>query len=62
MLINHKIMQLGNIISKVNNRENPNQYRVYDKNGISPTIMCYKGGNLQPYIIVKVRKYHDIRK
>ena len=34
-------------------RQNPNQGRVYDINGISPTLTCCGGGNLQPYIRVR---------
>ena len=33
------------------NRDNPNTGRVYDKNGLAPTLNCMQGGNLQPMII-----------
>jgi DNA (cytosine-5)-methyltransferase 1 len=33
------------------NRDNPNQGRVYDKNGLAPTLTKMDGGNRQPFII-----------
>lgn len=41
-------------------RTNPNQGRVYDPHGISPSLNCKGGGNLEPHIIddnCRVRKY-----
>ena len=32
-------------------RENLNQGRLYDKDGIAPTLCCMEGGNRQPYIV-----------
>lgn len=34
-------------------RKNSNRYRVYDDEGISPTIQTYQGGNRQPSIRIK---------
>lgn len=35
------------------NRENPNQYRVYGTDGLSPCLNTAQGGGLQPHILVK---------
>lgn len=32
-------------------RDNPNQGRVYDRNGIAPCINCMTGGGRQPMVI-----------
>ena len=45
-----KVIQIGNCMH-ITNRANPNQGRVYDENGISPTLTTMQGGNLQPMII-----------
>ena len=37
------VMQIGNIMPGIN-RENPNQGRVYDSNGLSPTLGMMQGG------------------
>lgn len=44
-------------VAKLNreNRQNPNQYRVYDPNGIAPCLNTMGGGGLQPHIIMKVK-------
>lgn len=59
----NKIIQLGNICP-TKTRVNPNQGRVYSPEGISPTLNCCGGGNLQPFILedrggidLKVRRY-----
>ena len=44
-----KVIQIGNC-KPTRTRENPNQGRIYDINGISPTLNCCSGGNRQPYI------------
>lgn len=33
------------------NRDNPNQYRVYDKDGLAPCLNQMEGGGRQPHII-----------
>ena len=33
-------------------RDNPNRFRVYDPNGIGPTLGAMGGGNLEPYVPV----------
>lgn len=43
------------------NRENPNQGRVYDKEGLAPTLNCMQGGNLQPMIIEDFYKNREPR-
>lgn len=45
-----KVIQIGNCMPSTT-RKNPNQGRVYDTNGISPTIGCMQGGNRQPMIV-----------
>ena len=46
------IKWIGNI-TPTKTRDNPNQGRVYDVNGICPTITNLSGGgNLQPMVIV----------
>ena len=46
-----EIKWLGNVCP-TKTRDNPNQGRVYDPCGISPTLSCISGGNLQPMVIV----------
>lgn len=45
-----EVKQLGNIMP-TGARENPNQGRAYDSTGLSPSISCMQGGNLQPMVI-----------
>lgn len=45
------IRQIGNVT--ISERNNPNAGRVYDPDGISPTLDTSQGGNRQPCIIVK---------
>ena len=47
-----KLIQIGNC-KPTKTRANLNQGRVYDTNGISPTLNCCGGGNLQPYVCVR---------
>lgn len=53
-----KIVQIGHAWNrrepnKPFNRPNPNRGRVYDPNGISPTVVAYSGGgNLEPRVVV----------
>lgn len=49
-VIQMKVNQLGNIMPTMT-RDNPNQGRVYDKNGVSPSINCMEGGGREPMII-----------
>lgn len=46
-----KCVQIGQYDTPT--RRNSNRYRVYDDEGISPTIQTYQGGNLQPNIKIK---------
>ena len=43
-----KILQLGNCIES--HRINPSVGRVYDVNGVSPTLGTMQGGNIQPFV------------
>jgi DNA (cytosine-5)-methyltransferase 1 len=45
-----EVKQIGNVC-QTKTRENPNQGRVYDKEGISPALTTMEGGNRQPMII-----------
>lgn len=45
-----KVRQIGNVCP-TSTRENPNQGRVYDSNGLSPALNCMEGGNRQPFIV-----------
>ncbi len=47
-----EVRQLGNCFP-TKTRDNPNQGRIYDKNGISPALNCMGGGNRQPFVIVE---------
>ena len=47
-----KVIQIGNCMP-ITNRANPNPGRVYDENGISPTLTTMQGGLRQPCILVK---------
>ena len=43
------VKQIGNLTRNAN-RENPNRGRLYDQNGLSPTLGTMEGGNLQPFV------------
>ena len=45
-----EVKQIGNIMPGTN-RENPNQGRVYDSAGLSPTISSMQGGGRQPMTV-----------
>lgn len=46
-----RIIQVGNC-KPTKTRNNPNQGRIYDPEGISPTLHCCGGGNLEPHIVI----------
>lgn len=46
-----EVVQIGNV-SKPSAWDNPSVGRVYDTDGISPTINTAGGGNRQPMIVV----------
>ncbi len=46
-----QIVQVGNMCP-TKTRNNPNQGRVYSPDGISPTLNCMGGGNLEPRVII----------
>jgi site-specific DNA-cytosine methylase len=58
--LNGEVKQIGNLTEN-SKRENPQTYRVYDKEGISPTLNCMQGGNLQPMIIEDFYKNREPR-
>ncbi|RHN01499.1 DNA (cytosine-5-)-methyltransferase [Dielma fastidiosa] len=45
------IIQVGNCMPSAT-RDNPSQGRVYDQDGISPTLGCMQGGNRQPMVLI----------
>ena len=51
-LLNY-VYQLGNVANQISSkRSNPQRYRVYNINGISPTIDSAQGGGRTPCIIL----------
>lgn len=46
------VIQIGNCIPSTT-RDNPSRGRIYDQEGISPTLCCMQGGNLQPMVLTK---------
>lgn len=47
-----EVIQIGNCMES-GNRKNPNQGRVYNQNGLSPTLTDMQGGGRQPMIAEK---------
>lgn len=47
-----EVIQIGNCCP-TKTRDNPNQGRVYDSDGLSPSLNCMEGGNRQPFVMVK---------
>lgn len=45
-----KVKQIGNLMPS-KTRDNPNQGRLYDKEGLCPTLGAMQGGNRQPFIV-----------
>lgn len=52
----NEIIQIGNC-RPTKTRKNPNQGRIYDTKGISPSLNTCGGGNLEPHIIDE----HDVK-
>lgn len=50
-----EVKQVANLIEEGGNFQNPQRGRVYNTEGIAPTICTYGGGNLEPKIIVAMR-------
>lgn len=53
------VVQIGNLFSDRDNFSNPQEGRIYDKEGLSPSLLTMQGGNKQPKI--ETEKYR-IRK
>lgn len=49
---NPEVIQIANLMP-TKTRDNPNQGRLYDTDGISPTLGAMQGGNLQPFVAVE---------
>ena len=64
-LVEIKVIQIGNIVDDTNiGFKNPQRGRVYNIDGLAPTIYNFSGGGgLQPKIVVEDgRVYNDSRK
>ncbi|WP_297419410.1 DNA (cytosine-5-)-methyltransferase [Clostridium sp.] len=48
--INNSVLQIGNCMV-TGKRKNPNQGRVYDKEGLSPSLTTMEGGGRQPHVL-----------
>ncbi len=46
------VHQIGNCCP-TKTRDNPNQGRIYDIDGLAPALNCMEGGNRQPFVLVK---------
>ena len=53
-----QIKQLGNVFP-TKTRDNPNQGRVYDENGLSPALNCMGGGNRVPCAVEPINACAD---
>ena len=53
----YRIRQIGGV--KGTNRDNPNQFRVYEPNGVSPTLNKMDGGGREPHTIEVIGKAYD---
>lgn len=53
-----QIKQLGNVFP-TKTRDNPNQGRVYDENGLSPALNCMGGGNREPCVVEPINACTD---
>ena len=53
-----QIKQLGNVFP-TKTRDNPNQGRVYDENGLSPALNCMGGGNREPCVVEPINACAD---
>ena len=52
------VKQIGNLFES-KSRENPNQGRLYDKDGLSPTLGAMQGGNRQPFVVDEPLAYDE---
>lgn len=57
----NEIIQVGNICP-TKTRQNPNQGRVYDPEGIAPTLNCNEGGNREPFILIRCNTKSGVEK
>ena len=53
-----KVVQLANLMP-TEKRKNPNQGRLYDKDGLSPTLGTMQGGSRQPFVIDEPMAYDE---
>ena len=53
-----QIKQLGNVFP-TKTRDNPNQGRVYDENGLSPALNCMGGGNRESCVVEPINACTD---
>ena len=52
--VRNQVVQIGNCCP-TKTRENPNQGRIYDTNGLAPALNCMGGGNRQPCVPAEPR-------
>lgn len=58
LVVEPRIKQLGNVFPS-KTRDNPNQGRVYDENGLSPALTCMGGGNREPCVVEPINACTD---
>jgi hypothetical protein len=46
-----RVIQIGNLLPDLPNFKNRTAGRIYDADGVSPTVNCCGGGNREPMII-----------
>lgn len=54
-----QIKQLGNVFP-TKTRDNPNQGRVYDENGLPPALNCMGGGNREPCVVEPINACAEV--
>lgn len=56
-----KVIQIGNFM-QTGHRKNPNQGRVYDPDGLAPTLTKMEGGQRQPFVVLEEHGRYKVRK
>lgn len=55
----NRVIQIGSLANQVvSTRNNPQSYRIYRIDGVSPTLNCAQGGGRNPYIVVDDERKH----
>lgn len=50
----NRVIEIGNIVGKINQWQSPQRGRVYSFKGVSPCLNTCGGGNLEPKVLVYV--------